>query len=110
MTEKLTQENLSEQFEELLNRALAKQKEELTKELAASIVAEQKKEFLSFDDICMRMGLAKGSPTARKIVEEKDFPLPTAFSDNGHRRWFTKDFEQWAERRRIKRSNLALAS
>ena len=72
--------------------------------------AEVKKDFLTFDDICLRMGLAKGSPTARKIVEEKDFPLPIAFSENGHRRWFTKDFELWVEKKRIQRSNLAFIS
>lgn len=78
------------------------------KRLAQEIVAEQSKEFLSFDDVCFILGCSAGSVVARKVVANPGFPAPTFLVDNGRRRWFKRDVMNWIERERERRSRAAL--
>lgn len=47
------------------------------KRLAQEIVAEQSKEFLSFDEVCVMLGYKRKSSAVKKITEQDDFPQAT---------------------------------
>lgn len=79
------------------------------KRLAQEIVAEQNKEFLSFDDVCVMLGYKRKSSAVKKITEQDDFPQATQLTDSGYRRWFKKDVLHWIETQRQARSKNALA-
>ena len=64
------------------------------KRLAQEIVAEQSKEFLSFDDVCFILGCSAGSVVARKVVANPEFPAPPFLVYNGRRRWFRRERER----------------
>ena len=78
------------------------------KRLAQEIVAEQNKEFLSFDDVCVMLGYKRKSSAVKRITEQKDFPVATQLCDSGYRRWFKRDVLNWIEKQRQARSKCAL--
>lgn len=78
------------------------------KRLAQEIVAEQSKEFLSFDDVCVILGYKRKSSAVKKITEQDDFPQATQLTDSGYRRWFKRDILNWIEKQRQARSKCAL--
>lgn len=78
------------------------------KRLAQEIVAEQSKEFLSFDDVCVILGYKRKSSAVKKITEQDDFPQATQLTDSGYRRWFKRDILHWIEKQRQARSKCAL--
>lgn len=80
------------------------------KRLAQEIVAEQSKEFLSFDDVCVMLGYKRKSSAVKRITEQNDFPLATQLTETGYRRWFKKDVLNWIEKQRQTRSKNALAA
>lgn len=80
------------------------------KRLAQEIVAEQSKEFLSFDEVCVMLGYKPRSSAVKKITEQDDFPLSTQLTETGYRRWFKKDVLNWIEKQRQVRSKCALSA
>lgn len=90
-------------------RALAR---ELAMQMADEITRKlQKTKFvMSRAELAEALGYQKQSSAIEKVIADPSFPQPIEITEGGHKKWRTKDVEDWLDSRRAKESDLALAA